>query len=527
MKAILGSRRRHAARVAAVTFATALSVFSAGGCSALVDTKEQCSADADCKTFGYEFTCQAGVCKGAAVPCFDSTGMAGHGCIQSSVTGCYDSATGPTLTQTLNACTDAECVEPTPLSVTPSSPPAPPVQSPSGTQPPAFAITSTTTSCGVFGKPVLLVAGSPTGATLLSELSAAVNHDFVVTYVPMSSCDALAVAARRKALSGFAYYWDPVFVPTLSSARRVCRLVDDTVPTMVVSDIDPSTCDATLPSSLSTGWVGARGPVSYVTVAAQEASTVNALSQEVATDIFGFGADATLGVIVDPFTRPAGIVSDTSAAWLIPSLSGKTLGYGTWVADSAAAAAAVAAGDPLSTLGIMGADAAARANLRTVALRAAGQGCAVLPDSDRTTPDRANVRDGHYPFWFSTRLYSRVVDGQIDASAQVVLDVMAGEPLTGELAINHPTWDVFTRYADRHIVPTCAMRVKKEGDADFGALVPYAPPLGCGCHFDAELGLTPSSGACQACKTDADCPAHQACAQWGTPKSAHFCEEKN
>jgi hypothetical protein len=520
--ALNGSSERHPrASKRAILFGVVTIVASLGGCNVIVDTDKQCSADSDCKHFGYEFVCQESVCKGAAVPCFDATGMAGHGCYQSKVLGCYDAASGPTVLQTLNSCTSAECIEPAPLASTPATPP--PLPAAPSVAPPEFQIGTTTTSCRIFGKPVVLVAGTPTGATLMSELSAAVNPAFLVAYVPMKSCDALAAAAQRRPMSGFAWYWDPIFTATLPSARRLCKLDDNTVPTMVVSDVAPSSCDPGLAGALSGGWQEALGPVSYVAVAVPEASPVNAISQEVATSIFGFGADPGLGVTVAPFTSPSAIVTDSSVGWLIPSLAGKPVGYGTWKTDSAAVAAEVVAADPQQAIGVMNADVVARSALRPIAYRTATQGCAVLPDSVRTKNDRVNVRDGHYPLWFNSRVFSQLTNGAVDPNAQTLLDVMAGKALTGDLAANRPTWDVFTHYADRHMVPTCAMKVRKQGDADFGALVPYQPPLACGCHFDGALGNSPS---CLTCKSDAECPGGSACAPWGAPKSTRYCETR-
>ena len=50
-----------------------------------------------------------------------------------------------------------------------------------------------------------------------------------------------------------------------------------------------------------------------------------------------------------------------------------------------------------------------------------------------------------------------------------------------------PGADLLDAYIDAGLVPSCAMDVKRT--TDLGPLSAYVPPVMCGCHFEARLGI--------------------------------------
>jgi hypothetical protein len=73
--------------------------------------------------------------------------------------------------------------------------------------------------------------------------------------------------------------------------------------------------------------------------------------------------------------------------------------------------------------------------------------------------------------------------------------------------------DLITLEAQRHVVPTCAMRVGRA--QEMGALSHYAPATPCGCYYEKAANGTTS---CTPCDTDNDCKAS------GVVCSYHYCE---
>src|SRR5204862_6917441 len=126
---------------------------------------------------------------------------------------------------------------------------------------------------------------------------------------------------------------------------------------------------------------------------------------------------------------------------------------------------------PGQSLGIMSAEVAQemRATIKVLAYQKFGQSCAVLPDTNATGNDKANVRNGQYPIWGPLHLFLPV-----NASGYAV-NPKAGE-LVGYLAGTRPTpagIDLLTIEAQRHAIPQCAMRVRRA--QEMGPALPFAP----------------------------------------------------
>ena len=160
---------------------------------------------------------------------------------------------------------------------------------------------------------------------------------------------------------------------------------------------------------------------------------------------------------------------------------------------------------PNAAIGILSADEAQtdRARVKVLAYQHSEQDCGYWPDKDAHSNEKQNVRDGHYRLW-----------GPVHLLARIGKDGSAANPLAGEV-ISYISGEKTVRgeadwlrvVAERHLVPSCAMKVKRAGE--MGPLQLYAPPNSCGCYYEE---LTNGSSTCQACKAAADCsPAAPKC----------------
>jgi hypothetical protein len=179
--------------------------------------------------------------------------------------------------------------------------------------------------------------------------------------------------------------------------------------------------------------------------------------------------------------------------------------------ESVNAVVAAAATDPDSTLGYVSGSTADnnRDQVKTLAYQHTGQACGYYPDSDETSLDKINVRQGLYQLWTPGHFFARV-DGSGAAVNPRVAELIGW--FDGSVA---PPAGVNVRsiIIESGDIPSCAMQVTREGVA--GPISSFAPEQPCGCSFEfAATGQT----SCEACGADADCGAT-------TPKCRFgFCE---
>jgi hypothetical protein len=76
-----------------------------------------------------------------------------------------------------------------------------------------------------------------------------------------------------------------------------------------------------------------------------------------------------------------------------------------------------------------------------------------------------------------------------------------------------PGLDLIAVEAMHHMIPPCAMRVKRA--EEMGALASYAPGGACGCYYE-EVAVGVST--CKGCDTNTDCPDTAPVCSYG------FCE---
>jgi len=143
---------------------------------------------------------------------------------------------------------------------------------------------------------------------------------------------------------------------------------------------------------------------------------------------------------------------------------------------------------------------------KALAFQAFRQTKAYYPDSTPTgASDRRNVRDGHYviqgPVHFSAR-----VNPSADVAA--VLGYLTGSKPVGAAEADNKSY--VTAVSKAGMIPTCAMKVKR--DAEGGYLSPYTPAKACGCYFETlVVGATGAPTSCVSCDDATPCAGGKSC----------------
>ena len=160
-------------------------------------------------------------------------------------------------------------------------------------------------------------------------------------------------------------------------------------------------------------------------------------------------------------------------------------------------------GDVDKTIGILAAgetdEPANRLTINRLAFQDYDQTCAYYPDSDFTSHDKQNVRDGHYQIWGPLHLLTKVNSGTktpSDADVKTVIDILTGKVTVADVK-------VLDLAISKHMVPECAMRVQRT--TELGPLSSFQPEESCGCYFDATVIDGEAPAECAECDTDADC----------------------
>jgi hypothetical protein len=231
-------------------------------------------------------------------------------------------------------------------------------------------------------------------------------------------------------------------------------------------------------------------------------SPERSLSAEAAYNVFGFGAASG----VAPWTDKAQIFHRDAASGtqrMIAAALGVPAERWAGTAVSSSGALVTALSRPEVTaggIGILAADVAQdnRTALSVLAYQHFDQSCGYYPDRDRTTNEKANVRDGHYAIWGPLHLFSRVnANGfPLNAVAADVIGTMTGTKAAPD------GFDMIALEAAHHVIPRCAMRVSRV--QELGPLASFAPPGACGCAYEKAANGTTT---CQPCETPRDCPS--------------------
>lgn len=136
------------------------------------------------------------------------------------------------------------------------------------------------------------------------------------------------------------------------------------------------------------------------------------------------------------------------------------------------------------------------------------QSCRYYPDSQLSATDKQNVRDGHYAIWGPLHILTNVsiaTGDPVNPNAKEVIDSLVGVKEV-------PNQDFISTQWGNHVVPQCAMRVRRTEEV--GPMTSYMPTRSCACKYDALAG----KNNCQSCQNAGDCPVEAPACNFG------FCE---
>jgi hypothetical protein len=354
------------------------------------------------------------------------------------------------------------------------------------------------------------------GKQLASSTDAATKYSLVYLgdgscegvrkFVPFGSPASTTVLSKANPLK----YIDASFDPTKDPPS--CTLSADKAADLGISDVFATVCSG---AAVPSGVADILGPAQAMLFVTHPNSTQTAISAEQAYLAFGLGGAGMATPWMDPmyfFIRPdssgtknllAAAIGVPIAKWLGISKDATT-GKGFGSKDVLTNVAAQGANAD-KTLGILGADVydggTARQQVKALAFRAYKQKKAYWADSTPTSFDKKNVRDGHYvPFGYAH--FIAAVDGTntpTNAKAKLVIDILQQKQSISMV----DTIKVLAQTA--HLIPQCAMKVKRA--ADGGDLSLYSAPEPCGCYFDSLVSATPGStpAGCKTCAGDGEC----------------------
>jgi ABC-type phosphate transport system substrate-binding protein len=384
-----------------------------------------------------------------------------------------------------------------------------------------------------FPNPVYLT-GSTAFQPMLAKMAVAIqtanqtkpaSEQVTLIYFGSASCDGAAAAQSQPSLTGSGQYYIPNPDPShVGEALTKTCVFDDAAkggnlglkPAIGVSDVSLSSCPgapATLPAGLGE-W---RGPVqSMLIVVPKENVTTTAISAEQGAAIWGCG---TAGGVT-PFVDETAIMQRSSSSGtqiLVSKAIGVPPSAFKGVPNSSSGAlvtSLLGVGNRQIAIGFLAADAfqspANAGTMNAVAFRAFNQTKAYYADSDPTSIDKRNVRDGHYAIQGPLHFYAPVTAGQPAALTKKALDWISGAvPLDSTKPNGYI--DVVANAGD---VPQCAMKVQLSGDG--GYFAPFTPPVSCGCYFESVVTKT-TPAACAPCVDSSTCSPGKTC-QTG------FCE---
>ena len=413
----------------------------------------------------------------------------------------------------------------------------------------------------------IYVSGSTALQPMIQALAAqGLTQQFAIVYVGDGSCNGVqkfvttTAGAQTMILPSTPQSKIFALDSTYTDASKTppSCIIDQPVPANVaISDVFVEVCTGGTPRPNTVGDI--LGPTQAMSFVVPAASTQKAISAEMAYLIFGLGAMGDVMPWTDPsffFIRDpsSGTINLLGKAINVPAASwwgvrthlskGVVTNNGSgdvfnFVAGGYAMMPGVdgGAGNPEQVIGILGNDKVDatttdamgnntlnRTKVKGLAFRWFNQTQAYWPDAHHDTYDKRNVRDGHYAAFGYGHLIAT-----IDANTGLVTDPKAKafiDTVTGDALL--PGVDYVKLVGNAvHLIPQCAMRVKRQ--ADGGDLSPFTPDKPCGCYFESvapPMGaptVPPIAGSCAAC-TAADGMTDPAC---GMGKCRNkFCESR-
>jgi hypothetical protein len=365
--------------------------------------------------------------------------------------------------------------------------------------------------CTTLPSPVYVTGSSAAKGVLAKVAGVLASQNVTLVYLSQGSCVGVSTALNSTPTpyvgTGLSY-WD-----TTGTVENKCDLAAPGAPFDVgISDVFAESCQP-LPNGLPSFVTDFLGPVQAMTFVVPNTSSQKSISAEAAYFVFGFGMSSGVTPWTDETLMFVRSATSGTQAMIANAIQVPVIPTNKWKGVSNASSGAVVAalntingmGTPAqkeAAIGILAADVADanRTTLRELAYRHFGQNCGYLPDSASNKFDKRNVRDGHYAIWGPLHILKRS-------------DTNAGNQMNVQLAVDYiigakepPGVDLIAFEASSHVIPQCAMRVKRTQEV--GPMVPFTPSKPCGCYYEYNANTV---STCQTCQKAADCPSGYSC----------------
>jgi hypothetical protein len=478
------------------------------GCSLVLDKQsEQCETNADCDHFGGHPFCSNGYCV--------ESGLGPENCVL-----------GDPKSQTdyLNACSTSKCVAFSNcdrIGLCTDTQKLPPTVDPTnGTIPPLITSIPKPTVMCTDGAPnggqnMIYLFGSSDFGPLLRAAQpslSALPTPYRAVFQNATSCAGVTAVfdpdpakhiMKDPAVgaSNYAFYFDDSGTQVNCLLNPAGNTVD-----IGISDLYSQTCDASfVPGTAVAEYTG---PVVPFVLSVRQTSPEQAISAEAAHLVFGNHGMVPTGIGMknaspwtdsnNYFIRNSGAGSTVLTALLIDVPKTKFWGIDRLTTDNLRDGL-LTTPSPDSSLGILSIDYndKNRGNLKALYLQSKGQLCGYQPDSQPTTYDKANVRDGHYPLWGYVHMFTPIVAGGVPSAAANAMVLLFNVQKLQQRLVD----DIIAA----SLTPQCAMKVERSAEiGDYKA----RKGVQCGCYFDAK---TKGKTDCPVCASAEDCPNHSAC----------------
>lgn len=360
------------------------------------------------------------------------------------------------------------------------------------------------------------ITGSTAAKPILAEIAKiliAQTPPVTIVYSGQGSCAGVDAILSGKPIFGAGTtafsYWDR----TGTEAKcDVATTTTGVIADIGVSDVFATTCFP-LPGGLPSNVQDFLGPVQTMTFVVPKISPERSISAEAAYYVFGFGSDSGVAPWIDK-TWILHRDDQSGTQRMIAAAIG--VGADRWRGTPATSSSDLltrltGTGTGAQAIGILAADVAQnnRAVLNILAYQHSGQKCGYFPDRDASGNEKINVRDGHYAIWGPLHLFTRVTSGgyPVASAAADVIGFITGTkvPPSG--------LDLIALEAQSHVVPQCAMRVKRV--QELGPLTPFSPDGACGCYYEKVAN---GATTCKTCVSSKDCPTDRPTCRYG------YCE---
>jgi hypothetical protein len=398
------------------------------------------------------------------------------------------------------------------------------------------------------------VDGASTALPLLEALATYLGNTVSIIYNSKStSCLGVnnLTQPAQEVLAGFSYIsptgtvYSCTGAPLSGGGNATYPAIN---PDIAVSDVYPTSC-ITPSVTLTSSQKDFHGAIQPIEIVVPYASTAFSISADAAYVVFAWAGQDNY--VVQPWTDPTAIWTrgDTSGTQILVAdaiglnaakwLTGLSADAGALqiIGGSAMPGAVINGGvqKPDSTIGILGTGTAdpdrgalgtndagtSIGGLKPLAFQAAGQECGYYPDSQLSTFDKINVRQGRYAIWGPTHWITNVDSSgnplattatpanPLPSSNASVAALVSAFTHNGLSTTTTPTLkQAIEAEAKAHLVPDCAMQVSRslEVSTTSSGEASYQPTGACGCYFESVTGGgTTLSSYCQTCNTDSDC----------------------